>query len=249
MRIALVSDIHGNLAALEAVAADIRRRGADKVVNLGDNLSGPLLPRETAQWLMASDWLSLAGNHERQVLQLRPSQGGPSDEYAHSQLGEAEFAWMRTLVHSARISDDVLLCHGSPRSDHEYLLETLDGNTMRAASPAEITERLAGHSAPLVACGHTHVPRQVRMGAGDQTMLLVNPGSAGLQAYSDDHPVLHNVENGSPDARYAIAELTAQGWQVEFVSVPYPHESMAVLAEQRGRPEWAYALRTGFMPV
>ena len=56
MRIALVSDIHGNLPALEAVAADIRRRGADRVVNLGDNLSGPLLPRETAQWLMASGY-------------------------------------------------------------------------------------------------------------------------------------------------------------------------------------------------
>ena len=45
MRIAFVSDIHGNLAALEAVAADIARHGADRVVNLGDNLSGPLLPR------------------------------------------------------------------------------------------------------------------------------------------------------------------------------------------------------------
>ncbi|MNT34733.1 hypothetical protein D3C72_1707300 [compost metagenome] len=86
------------------------------------------------------------------------------------------------------------------------------------------------------------------MDAGDQGMLLVNPGSVGLQAYSDDHPVAHQVENGSPDARYAIVERTAQGWQVEFVSVPYPHESMALLAEQRGRPEWAFALRTGFMP-
>lgn len=248
MRIALVSDIHGNLAALEAVAADIRRRGADQVVNLGDNLSGPLLPRETAQWLMASDWLSLAGNHERQVLQLHPGHGGPSDVYAHSQLGEAELAWMRTLSHSTRLDDDVLLCHGSPRSDHEYLLETLDGDTVRAATPAEITERLAGQSAPLIACGHTHVPRQVRMSAGEQTMLLINPGSVGLQAYSDDHPVVHQVANGSPDARYAIVDRTAEGWQPEFFGVPYPHESMAVLAEQRGRPEWAFALRTGTMP-
>ncbi len=249
MRIALVSDIHGNLAALEAVAADIARRGADQVVNLGDNLSGPLLPRETAQWLMASNWLSLAGNHERQVLQLRSGHGGPSDAYAHSQLGEAEFAWMRTLVHSTRLSDEVLLCHGSPRSDHEYLLETLHGDTVRAATSTEIAERLYGHAAPLIACGHTHVPRQVRMAAGEQTMLLVNPGSVGLQAYRDDHPVVHQVENGSPDARYAIVERTAQGWQAEFFSVPYPHESMALLAEQRGRPEWAFALRTGFMPA
>ena len=191
MRIAFVSDIHGNLAALEAVAADIARHGADRVVNLGDNLSGPLLPRETAQWLMASDWLSLAGNHERQVLQLRPGHGGPSDQYAHAQLTEAEFVWMRSLTHTLRLDEDVLLCHGSPRSDHEYLLETLDGPTVRAATTAEIDERLAGHYAPLVACGHTHVPRQVRLGAG---ILLINPGSVGLQAYGDDHPVAHKVE-------------------------------------------------------
>lgn len=246
MRIAFVSDIHGNLAALEAVAADIARRGADRVVNLGDNLSGPLLPRETAQWLMASDWLSLAGNHERQVLQLRPGHGGASDQYAHAQLTEAEFTWMRSLTHTLRLDEDMLLCHGSPRSDHEYLLETLDGHTVCAATPAEIDERLSGQYAPLIACGHTHVPRQVRLGAG---VLLVNPGSVGLQAYSDDHPVAHKVENGTPDACYAIAERTAQGWQVAHHRVPYDHEPMALLAQRDGRPEWAHALRTGYMPV
>jgi predicted phosphodiesterase len=118
MRIALVSDIHGNLAALEAVAADIRRRGADLVANLGDNLSGPLLPRETAQWLMSSGWLSLAGNHERQLLNLQPGRAGASDQYAHSQLTDAEFAWMRALTPAMPLADGVFACHGSPRSDH-----------------------------------------------------------------------------------------------------------------------------------
>ncbi|RZJ61275.1 MAG: metallophosphoesterase [Acidovorax sp.] len=245
MRIALVSDIHGNLAALEAVAADIRQRGADRVVNLGDNLSGPLLPRETAQWLMASGWLSLAGNHERQVLNLQPGRGGPSNQYAHAQLTEAEFAWMRTLQHRVRLTDDVLLCHGSPRSDHEYLLETLDGHALRLARPEEIRERLAAETAvAVVACGHTHVPRAVRLGA----QLLVNPGSVGLQAYSDDHPVYHAVESGTPDARYALITLQGGRWQTEHIAVPYDHEAMALLAEQRQRPDWAHALRTGYMP-
>ena len=82
MRIALVSDIHGNLPALEAVAADIKRRGADIVVNIGDSLSGPLLPLETAQFLMAQDWVHLAGNHERQILTLHAGSGA-SDTFAH----------------------------------------------------------------------------------------------------------------------------------------------------------------------
>ena len=75
MRIALVSDIHGNLPALLAVVADFKRRGVDQVVNLGDSLSGPLLPKETAQYLMAQDSVHLAGNHERQVLNLDDSSG------------------------------------------------------------------------------------------------------------------------------------------------------------------------------
>ena len=70
MRIAFVSDIHGNLTALDAVIADIERRGVDEVVNLGDTVSGPLLPLETAQRLRKLPWLHVAGNHERQVLQL-----------------------------------------------------------------------------------------------------------------------------------------------------------------------------------
>lgn len=53
MRIALVSDIHGNLPALRAVLDDIAWRGVDLIVNLGDSVSGPLLPRETAAMLMA----------------------------------------------------------------------------------------------------------------------------------------------------------------------------------------------------
>ena len=70
MRIAILSDIHGNLAALEAVTEDLRHRAVDAVVNLGDGLSGPLLPLETAQFLMARNWTQLSGHHERQVLTL-----------------------------------------------------------------------------------------------------------------------------------------------------------------------------------
>jgi len=131
MRLALLSDIHGNLAALEAVTADLRRRGVDQVVNLGDSLSGPLLPRETAQFLMAQGWLSLAGNHERQLLTQSVEQMGPSDAYAHAQLSTPEWDWIRSLPPSVRLSPDVFLCHGSPRSDVEYFLETLEEGVVR----------------------------------------------------------------------------------------------------------------------
>ncbi|MBT3065884.1 metallophosphoesterase [Rhodoferax sp. U11-2br] len=245
MRLALLSDIHGNLAALEAVTADLRRRGVDQVVNLGDSLSGPLLPRETAQFLMAQGWLHLAGNHERQLLTQSAEQMGLSDAYAHAQLTTPEFDWIRSLPSSVRLNADVFLCHGSPRSDVEYFLETLDAGVVRQATAAEVETRLSGELAPLVACGHTHVARVVHTRRGQR---VVNPGSVGQPAYDDTHPVPHVVETGSPDARYAIAEQHKDGWCVSLLSVPYDHQSMAQLARLRGRPEWEHALLTGYMP-
>lgn len=86
MRVAILADIHGNLPALEAVVRDFSRRGVDAVVNLGDSVSGPLMPLETAQYLMEQDWLHIAGNHERQLLTLGADERGPSDEFAHAEL-------------------------------------------------------------------------------------------------------------------------------------------------------------------
>lgn len=238
MRIAVVSDIHGNLPALLAVVADFRRRGVDQVVNLGDSLSGPLLPKETAQYLMAQDWVQLAGNHERQVLNLN-AHSGASDRYAHSQLSGPEFAWMASLPWVRALNDEVLLCHGTPTSDCTYLLQTAD----RAATAAEIKSRLGAVSASLVLCGHSHVPRSVRA----HGTLIVNPGSVGQQAFDDDQPYPYVVESGSPDARYAIVEKHNGAWLASPITVPYAHQEMAALARLRQRPDWESALLTGYM--
>ncbi len=242
MRLALVSDIHGNLPALEAVAADIRRRGADSVINLGDNLSGPLLPLETAQFLMASGWLSLAGNHERQLLACAPGGDNTPDGYARSQLTGPELDWLRTLRPRHQLTEEILLCHGTPDSDCRYLLETIHHGVLRLADAGKLASRLGGVDSAVVACGHTHVPRSVRLATGQ---LIVNPGSVGLQAFDDDVSAYHVMETGSPDARYAIIEKTSAGWLVEHRCVPYDHESMAALAGRNGHPEWEIALRLG----
>ena len=94
MKIAALSDIHGNLFALDAVLADIERRGADLIVNLGDILSGPLLPRETADRLMALQLPTVRGNHERQVLSMDPADMGASDRYAFDTITDAQRDWI-----------------------------------------------------------------------------------------------------------------------------------------------------------
>ena len=244
MRIAVVSDIHGNLPALEAVLTDLRARGADAVLNLGDSLSGPLLPLETAQFLMGQDWPTIAGNHERQVLTQGPEEWGPSDAYARSRLTAAELAWMAALPATARFGDEVFLCHGTPDSDLDSLLETLEPGGIRPATAGEVEARLGSCSAPVVLCGHTHVARAVRSRSGQ---LIVNPGSVGLPALHTTQPFRVVVETGSPDARYALLDRHAGGWTASLVTVPYGHHAMAALAGARHRPDWEGALRTGYM--
>jgi putative phosphoesterase len=239
MRIAVLSDIHGNLAALQAVVAHFKKRRVDAVVNLGDSLSGPLLPRETAQYLMLQDWIHLAGNHERQILQLSPT-AGFSDRYARSELGVPELDWLSSLNHTQTFSEHVLLCHGAPGTDNVTLLQSAE----RPATATEVEQRLGRHHVELILCGHTHVARSVRTVRGG---LIVNPGSVGLQAYADDYPHPHVVESGSPDARYAIVERGPSGWTAEMFTVPYIHQQMAELARLHNCLDWERALLTGYM--
>lgn len=243
MRIALVSDIHGNLPALEAVVADFKRRSIDAVINLGDSLSGPLYPLETAQYLMAQPWTHLAGNHERQILNLNPSVADPADFFARSQLTNEALAWIATLQPAGAFGDEVFLCHGTPLGDSQYLLETVEPSAVRLATADEIRSRLGGVALPLIACGHTHFPRSVRTLTGQ---LIVNPGSVGLPAFTDTRPYPHTIETGSPDARYAIVEKRNGQWIPSLISVAYDHASAAPLARQRGLNDWARALQTGY---
>lgn len=242
MRIAVLSDIHGNLPALLAVVADLSRRGADLVVNLGDSLSGPLSPKETADYLKAQSWVHLAGNHERQLLSGNPADLCPSDAYAYSRLDASDLEWAATLRPSAALDEDLLLCHGTPHSDSTYLLETVEPDGVRLATQEEVAERLGSVNARVILCGHSHVPRKVRTPTGQ---LVVNPGSVGLQAYDDDLPFYHVVATGSPEARYALVEGRGDSWSATLISLPYDHAPMARLAAKNGRGDWAEALSTG----
>lgn len=75
--------------------------------------------------------------------------------------------------------------------------------------------------------------------------MIVNPGSVGLPAYDDVHPVAHRVETGSPHARYAVAERQGGIWSTSLIAIPYDWETAARVAQARGRGDWAVALRTG----
>lgn len=243
-RIAFLSDIHGNILALEAVVTDLKRRAVDTVITLGDLVSGPLWPRETIHFLMAQNWVQIAGNHERQLLTLPESEKGPSDRNAYSQLNDAERDWLRALPTGMIFQNDIILCHGTPDDDKVYLLETIENGRTHLAGSGEIRKRLGEISCPVLSCGHSHTPRVIQLPGGP---LIINPGSVGMPAYTDDSSRPHVVETGSPHARYAILERNDDAWTAQLLAVPYDHETAARQADRLNRPELAMGLRTGYV--
>ena len=239
-RIAILSDIHGNLPALEAVIADAEAQGCTTFINLGDTLSGPLWPAETADFLMARNWPTIAGNHERQLLTLPRDKMGASDLFARDRLNERQLAWLGAQPATCEYAPDVFLCHGTPASDLVHYLFTVDAAGIRQATDAEVLERTGGRPESMILCGHSHIAAERALPDGRR---IANPGSVGLQAFHDDHPVSYTVENGDPRARYVILERSV----LTFRQIDYDHCAAAAKAAREGRPDWAVGLRTGRM--
>ena len=247
-RWAVLSDIHGNLPALEAVLDEIGREGITRIVNLGDIVSGPLWPAATADRLRKLGWPTIRGNHERQLLTLPRQRMSPADAFAAVRMREEHRAWLDALPTTLDLDDGVWCCHGTPASDLEYFLETVtpdlgrDGSPgVRAAVAAEVSARLGAIRASLVLCGHTHMPRTAQCGDS----LIVNPGSVGLPAFDDGRPFAHLMETGAPHSRWAVVERGPAGWQAHLRATAYDWNAAAVRAEENGRGDWADALRTG----
>ena len=245
MKLAVIADIHGNLPALEAVLADIARRGVTRIVNLGDCLSGPLWPRETCEVLMARGYPTVRGNHDRWVAKLAPADMPRFDRYTHGELNEAQLRWLGDLPATVRLDGNILGVHGRPDNDNRYLLEDVEQGRLVRSAADKIARRLDGNGAAVVLCGHSHQQHMVRLPNGP---LVLNPGSIGLPAYRDPEGIAHVSEVGSPHARYAL--IGDDGTSVELVALAYDHASAAKRAAANGSAAWAHALETGFaLPV
>lgn len=245
MRFAAIADVHGNYLALEAVLADIKAQGITDIVNLGDMASGPLDAKRTIDIMMAMDAPCVRGNHDRYLTDYALDDMYPSDRFSHGQLEARHLDWLRALPSIVVYRDAVYLCHATPADDNTYWLEavTLDGVVHMGAIEA-IEQKADGIAQSLILCGHSHIPRTVRLRDG---RMIVNPGSVGGPGYRDMAPHPHAVETGTPDAAYAILEQRGDAWQVTYRQVPYDNQAMAALARANGREDWASALATGWI--
>jgi putative phosphoesterase len=243
MQLAVISDIHGNIDALNAVLGDIERRDIKKIVNLGDCLSGPLDARATADRLMALNIPTVRGNHDRMLFE--PGAAGLWEDWIIADLSDAHIDWLRTFPATIE-ENDVLYCHATPNSDHENWLDFRGPQQRLIARDLEgVQDRLGGAAQRVICCGHTHAPRVVRLPGGPT---IINPGAVGMPAYLDERtepPFIH--QTGSPDARYAILRKSGAAWQPDLVTVAYDASKMIELARAKGADSWAQALETGWI--
>lgn len=244
--IAVISDIHSNRFALEAVLRDLDNLKADLIINLGDSLFGPLDPLATAELLMQRpDIINIMGNCDEQPLE----ETGTSLTYRYVKplLREQEESWIRS--HRGTWSyDGLLFCHGTPWSNTEYLLEELTPAAGPIYKPAEqLAAELHRIEERIVFCGHSHVFHLLELPEGKQA---VNPGSVGLPAYEEELPYAYVMKSGTPLASYCLCirdNGSPGGWCIDHRLVEYDWDKAADLAEEAGRPDYAVAIRYGRM--
>jgi predicted phosphodiesterase len=207
MRIAVLSDVHGNLVALDAALADAG--GVDAHWVLGDLVAHGPRPAECVRRVRELPGLvAVRGNTDRYTLTQPPSaEAVPSFDWTRSALSPDDLAWLGSLPVEARPRDGVLLVHASPGRDDGPGLDPHDGDD------ASIARGFTADAADLILVGHTHHPEERRL-AGAQ---VVNPGSVSLPRTSD------------AVTRYAVLTSTDGGWSVELRAVSYDRD--AVLAD------------------
>lgn len=214
-RVALISDLHGNVLALEAVLQDIRRTGVDQIVCLGDVATLGPQPEAVLGILQDLGCPCILGNHDEflfdAALVERYTQAAivvQSIDWCRARLNTQQLAFVRTfqtgLVLELSPHATLQLFHGSPQSHMQDLLATTPAH--------ELEQHLGAERGSVMAGGHTHI-QMLRQHRGT---LLVNPGSVGM-------PFSEYVYGGPPTilphAEYAIVHAQGHNVGVDFKRV------------------------------
>jgi putative phosphoesterase len=224
MRVAIFSDIHGNLPALEAVLADIAAQKPDLVYCLGDLVGYGASPNEVTERIRTRRIPTVMGNYDDGVGFERDECGCAYRDPVDRELGDRSLAWtkahtsaenkafLRTLHNEIRFEADgrrVLLVHGSPRKLNEYLFED---------RPLSSFQRLAASSnADVIVFGHTHKPYAKTVDG----VLFVNDGSVGKPKDLDWRACYAILENGAVSFRRVEYDVHAAAAAIRATDLPH----------------------------
>jgi putative phosphoesterase len=236
MRLALISDIHGNLPALERVLEELAREDLDELICLGDVAVGPQ-PVETLDRLQELGCTTVMGNWDSCLLGGEPQVHGEIAEmlvdvctWSAAQISPAQQDYIRSFkdTHEVRLDENLTLLafHGSPRSFDDYIYAT--------TSDDELESMLAGHEADVYAGGHTHFQMFRRL----RECVVVNAGSVG-QPFRRRQAGMMRL---SPWAEYGIVNYSDGKLGVELRRAPLEVESLAEMVRTSGMPDaerWA----------
>lgn len=223
MRIAILSDIHGNLVGLEACLADLQAQGgADIIVAAGDLCMDGPKPKKVLQRLHELGAQAVRGNTDRYIGAQSDDEMRGADaadrkqvDWQRKEIGEKWVSWLRGLPFSLRFGNDgnqLLVVHANPTTDDEHLWPGAED---------ELLDRLIGDEvAGTIAFGHLHIP-YTRLWRGK---LLVNVASAGLP------------KDGDPRAAYAILTERAGGWEVRHRRAAFDVKKVATQLADCGIP-------------
>ena len=224
MRIAFFSDIHGNFPALCRALELARRKRVDRLICAGDLVGHGPHPTEVIRLLVEQKIDSILGNVDRKVLSLLHApnklkrrlkkRASASAAWAALALGDAERAWLEGLPRQIRFSAggiDVLVVHGSPLSDADYIYPSITREALHA--------KLKADRPGLLVCGHSHIPFTKLVGG----VRVVNCGSVG-------RPV-----DGDPRGALAVCDFSRSGeMHCRILRFPYPVESLVADLQARG---------------
>lgn len=252
MKIALFSDIHANLPALQAFFASVDEHRPDAIYCLGDLVGYNVWPNEVIAAIRGRGIATIAGNYDYGVGRAsddcgcayktdeEKANGVRSISYTNEVIGDAERAYLRTLPAQMRIEFqlnsekiNLLLVHGSPRRVNEYLFEDREENSLLRI--------LQDADADILCFGHTHKPyHRVLADGSERFRHAINIGSVGKPKDGDvrgGYVLLHLDENSFVSARESI--------RVEFVRFDYDVEKAARAVEGSPLPRaFAEALRS-----
>jgi putative phosphoesterase len=245
MRIAVMSDIHGNCYALEALLADLRAHPADRLVCLGDAVQGGAQPAETVARLRELGCPVVMGNADAWLLtgvETSPNEtiterGRVTREWSLAQLSPEDRAFIAAFVPPVELALEggrrLLCCHGSPASFDDLIFpETPEGQVQRLLAPY----------APAIVCGgHTHIQWVRRLGQS----LYFNPGSVGL-AYDRHQPGARKRFDAW--AEYAVLSSEGDRLALELRRVPYDAGALIATIRASGHP-YAAALAEEYGPL